>query len=189
MQNFRPLSQKFSEISIFEKFEFLRFCLTLTNRSCHNSLNFWEGVGVKSFNSKFAQNLFFLYLKKVKKFKMNISLCYDAIIIYVRGGGDRVNLYILLAKLVDHSFMVPRVRNPCLPTRQTEKCSTPPCVSTRQSDCVRGVSPAYQTVCVRLSGSPPLPDWLRPQPDCVRYHLDLWPSSETLLCFQVSLDH
>ena len=40
MQNFRPLSQKFSEISRFEKFEFLRFCLTLTHRNCHNSLNF-----------------------------------------------------------------------------------------------------------------------------------------------------
>ena len=34
-----------------------------------------EGVGVKNFNSKFAQNLVFLYLEKVKKFKMNISLC------------------------------------------------------------------------------------------------------------------
>ena len=34
MQNFRPLSQKFSEISRFEKFEFLRFCLTLTPRNC-----------------------------------------------------------------------------------------------------------------------------------------------------------
>ena len=42
MQNFRPLSQKFSEISRFEKFEFLRFCLTLTHRNCHNSLNFWD---------------------------------------------------------------------------------------------------------------------------------------------------
>ena len=42
MQNFRPLSQKFSEISRFEKFEFLRFCLTLTRRNCHNSLNFWD---------------------------------------------------------------------------------------------------------------------------------------------------
>ena len=30
MQNFRPLSQKFSEISRFEKFELMRFCLTLT---------------------------------------------------------------------------------------------------------------------------------------------------------------
>ena len=30
VQNFRPLSQKFSEISRFEKFEFMRFCLTLT---------------------------------------------------------------------------------------------------------------------------------------------------------------
>ena len=40
MQNFRPLSQKFSEISRFEKFEFLRFCLTLTHRNYHNSLNF-----------------------------------------------------------------------------------------------------------------------------------------------------
>ena len=40
MQNFRPLSQKFSEISRFEKFEFLRFCLTLTHRNCHNWLNF-----------------------------------------------------------------------------------------------------------------------------------------------------
>ena len=40
MQNFRPLSQKFSEISRFENFEFLRFCLTLTHRNCHNSLNF-----------------------------------------------------------------------------------------------------------------------------------------------------
>ena len=40
MQSFRPLSQKFSEISRFEKFEFLRFCLTLTHRNCHNSLNF-----------------------------------------------------------------------------------------------------------------------------------------------------
>ena len=40
VQNFRPLSQKFSEISRFEKFEFLRFCLTLTHRNCHNSLNF-----------------------------------------------------------------------------------------------------------------------------------------------------
>ena len=42
MQNFRPLSQKFSEISRFEKFEFLRFCLTLGHRNCHNSLNFWD---------------------------------------------------------------------------------------------------------------------------------------------------
>ena len=33
MQNFRPLSQKFSEISRFEKFEFMRYCLTLT---CEN---------------------------------------------------------------------------------------------------------------------------------------------------------
>ena len=41
-QNFRPLSQKFSEIWRFEKFEFLRFCLTLTHRNCHNSLNFWD---------------------------------------------------------------------------------------------------------------------------------------------------
>ena len=40
MQNFRSLSQKFSEISRFEKFEFLRFRLTLTHRNCHNSLNF-----------------------------------------------------------------------------------------------------------------------------------------------------
>ena len=28
-----------------------------------------RGVGVKYFNSKFAQNLVFLYLEKVKKFK------------------------------------------------------------------------------------------------------------------------
>ena len=42
MQNFRPLSKKFSEISRFEKFEFLRFCFTLTHRNCHNSLNFWD---------------------------------------------------------------------------------------------------------------------------------------------------
>ena len=40
MQNFRPLSQKFSEVSRFEKFEFLIFCLTLTHGNCHNSLNF-----------------------------------------------------------------------------------------------------------------------------------------------------
>ena len=38
MQDFRPLSQKFNEISRFEKFEFLRFCLTLTHRNCHNSI-------------------------------------------------------------------------------------------------------------------------------------------------------
>ena len=40
MQNFRPLSQKFSEISRIEKIEFRRFRLTLTHRNCHNSLNF-----------------------------------------------------------------------------------------------------------------------------------------------------
>ena len=44
MQNFRPLSQKFSEISRFEKFEFMRFCLTLTHRNCHNLLNFWDDI-------------------------------------------------------------------------------------------------------------------------------------------------
>ena len=42
MQKFRPLSQKLSKISRFEKFEFLRFCLTLTHRNCHNSLNFGD---------------------------------------------------------------------------------------------------------------------------------------------------
>ena len=46
MQNFRLLPQKFSEISRFEKFEFLRFCLTLTHKNCHNSLNFWD-TGLK----------------------------------------------------------------------------------------------------------------------------------------------
>ena len=40
MQNFRPLSQKFSEISRFDKFEFMRFCVNLTYKDCHNSLNF-----------------------------------------------------------------------------------------------------------------------------------------------------
>ena len=34
-----------------------------------------EGGWSKKFTLKFAQNLVFLYLEKVKKFKMNISLC------------------------------------------------------------------------------------------------------------------
>ena len=74
---------------------------------------------------------------------------------------DSLLSYILsFARLVEHSFMVPRARNPCLPTHQKEKCSTPPlsvyqtkqsdCVSqtvrldsqTRQSDCVRGSLPS-----------------------------------------------
>ena len=40
MQNFRPLSKKFSEISRFEKFEFMIFCLTLTHKNGRNSFNF-----------------------------------------------------------------------------------------------------------------------------------------------------
>ena len=39
------------------------------------NFHFFRGVGVKNLNSKFAQNLVFLYLEKVKKFEMNISLC------------------------------------------------------------------------------------------------------------------
>ena len=53
--------------------------------------------------------------------------------------------YILsFARLVEHSFMVPRARNPCMPSRQKEKCFTPPLsvYQTRQSDCVWGSLPS-----------------------------------------------
>ena len=42
MQNFRPLSHKFSEISTFEKFEFMRFCLTFTYENFYNLPNFLD---------------------------------------------------------------------------------------------------------------------------------------------------
>ena len=42
LQKIRSLSQKLREILRFEKFDIMRFCLTLTQKNCHNSLNFWD---------------------------------------------------------------------------------------------------------------------------------------------------
>ena len=77
--------------------------------------------------------------------------------------------YILsFARLVEHSFKVTRARNPCLPTHQKEKCSTPPLsvYQTRQSVCVsQTVRLDSHTV---SGGLYHLPDWLHPHPDCAR---------------------
>ena len=54
----------FSNLGSMTKFEHFHFFSTPS-----------EGGWVKKFDSKFAKNLVFLYLEKVKKFKMNISLC------------------------------------------------------------------------------------------------------------------
>ena len=71
-------SRKLSEISRFQNFEKLRFCLTLTHMNCHNSVKFWD------------REILVLFLCVLKFMLSNLGSTTSIFIPPPQGGGGRV---------------------------------------------------------------------------------------------------